>query len=162
MGPVALVAPDASAALALEPAAAALAPFGVGTWPLRLAPTLAAADLDAALARAEAAGTRVYVVAVRPGSDIAARLARRSVRPVLAVPLAGTTFRGLDALTQAVSLPAGSAVGALAIGKAGARNAGLLALAILALGDPGLAAALAAFRAEQTAAVLASRLPPEA
>jgi 5-(carboxyamino)imidazole ribonucleotide mutase len=69
------------------------------------------------------------------------------------VPIDSSPLRGLDALLATVQMPAGIPVGTLAIGKAGARNAGLLAGAIIARKDPAVRAALARFREKQTAAV---------
>ncbi len=73
--------------------------------------------------------------------------------PVLGVPVQSHSLNGLDSLLSIVQMPAGVPVGTVAIGRAGAVNAALLAAAILALGDPALAARLAAHRAAQTAAV---------
>ena len=74
--------------------------------------------------------------------------------PVLGVPVESKALSGLDSLLSIVQMPGGVPVGTLAIGKAGAKNAGLLAAQILALSDPALAARLAAWRADQTAQVL--------
>jgi 5-(carboxyamino)imidazole ribonucleotide mutase len=73
--------------------------------------------------------------------------------PVLGVPVESHALSGMDSLLSIVQMPAGVPVGTLAIGRAGAVNAGLLAASVLALGDPTLAARLDALRAEQTAAV---------
>ncbi len=73
--------------------------------------------------------------------------------PVLGVPVESQALKGMDSLLSIVQMPAGIPVGTLAIGRAGAVNAGLLAAAILATADPTLAARLDALRAEQTAAV---------
>jgi 5-(carboxyamino)imidazole ribonucleotide mutase len=73
--------------------------------------------------------------------------------PVLGVPVESHALKGMDSLLSIVQMPAGIPVGALAIGRAGAVNAGLLAAAILAGTDPALAARLDAFRAAQTDAV---------
>ncbi len=70
--------------------------------------------------------------------------------PVLGVPVEGKALQGMDSLLSIVQMPAGIPVGALAIGRSGAVNAGLLAAAILALQNPDIAAALAAWRARQT------------
>jgi 5-(carboxyamino)imidazole ribonucleotide mutase len=70
--------------------------------------------------------------------------------PVLGVPVESTALSGLDSLLSIVQMPAGIPVGTLAIGKAGAANAGLLAAAMLASGDEALAARLDAWRAQQT------------
>jgi 5-(carboxyamino)imidazole ribonucleotide mutase len=73
--------------------------------------------------------------------------------PVLGVPVESHALSGMDSLLSIVQMPAGVPVGTLAIGRSGAVNAGLLAAAVLALGDPALAARLDALRAEQTAGV---------
>jgi 5-(carboxyamino)imidazole ribonucleotide mutase len=73
--------------------------------------------------------------------------------PVLGVPIESKALKGMDSLLSIVQMPAGIPVGTLAIGKAGAVNAALLAAAMLANGDEALAARLAAWRAQQTDAV---------
>jgi 5-(carboxyamino)imidazole ribonucleotide mutase len=73
--------------------------------------------------------------------------------PVLGVPVESKTLHGLDSLLSIAQMPPGIPVGTLAIGSAGAKNAGLLAVAILALADKKLAAKLARFRARQTASI---------
>jgi len=79
--------------------------------------------------------------------------------PVLGVPVQSKALSGLDSLLSIVQMPRGVPVGTLAIGEAGAVNAGLLAAAIVALHDPAVAARLDAYRAAQTARVLAETLP---
>jgi 5-(carboxyamino)imidazole ribonucleotide mutase len=78
--------------------------------------------------------------------------------PVLGVPVESKALKGLDSLLSIAQMPKGVAVGTLAIGKAGAANAGHLAAQILALGDDVLRAKVARFRARQTAGVLTQRL----
>lgn len=80
--------------------------------------------------------------------------------PVLGVPVTSQALNGVDSLLSIVQMPAGIPVGTLAIGKAGAINAALLAAAILALSDAALAQRLAAYRAAQTEAV--PELPADA
>jgi 5-(carboxyamino)imidazole ribonucleotide mutase len=79
--------------------------------------------------------------------------------PVLGVPVQSAALNGLDSLLSIVQMPGGVPVATLAIGKAGATNAGLLAISILALSRPELREKLRAFRAEQTAKVREDRLP---
>jgi 5-(carboxyamino)imidazole ribonucleotide mutase len=102
----------------------------------------------AQLAR-EAAGRGVQVVICGAGAaaHLAGVVAAETELPVLGVPLAASDLKGLDALLATVQMPAGVPVGALAIGKAGARNAGLLAGRIIARGDPRVAEAVRAQRA---------------
>jgi 5-(carboxyamino)imidazole ribonucleotide mutase len=73
--------------------------------------------------------------------------------PVLGVPVKSKSLDGVDSLLSIMQMPGGIPVGTLAIGEAGAKNAGLLAAQILALSDEALATRIAAFRAEQTASV---------
>ena len=73
--------------------------------------------------------------------------------PVLGVPIETKALKGMDSLLSIVQMPAGIPVGTLAIGEAGAKNAGLMAAKILALSDPAVAARLAEFTARQTASI---------
>jgi len=88
-------------------------------------------------------GIRVFIVGAGAAAHLAGVVAAHSTLPVLGVPLSATDLNGLDALLSTVQMPAGIPVGTLAIGKAGAANAGWLAAAILALGDADLSARLA-------------------
>lgn len=92
---------------------------------------------------AVARGVGVFVVGAGGAAHLAGVVAAHTTRPVLGVPLAATDLQGLDALLATVQMPAGIAVGTLAIGKPGAANAAWLAASILALEDEGLAAKLA-------------------
>ncbi len=105
-------------------------------------------ERTARLAR-EAAGRGIEVIVCGAGAaaHLAGVVAAETDLPVLGVPLAGSDLKGLDALLATVQMPAGVPVGTLAIGKAGARNAGLLAARILAGRDPALAERLRAARA---------------
>jgi 5-(carboxyamino)imidazole ribonucleotide mutase len=86
-------------------------------------------------------------------------VAAHTILPVLGVPVQSSTLQGLDSLLSIVQMPAGVPVGTLAIGKAGATNAGLLAVAILAGSRPELRDKLRAFRREQTERVRQEPLP---
>ena len=85
-------------------------------------------------------GLRVIVCGAGAAAHLAGVVAAESELPVLGVPLAASDLKGLDALLSTAQMPGGVPVGTLAIGKAGARNAGLLAARILALSDPAVAA----------------------
>jgi 5-(carboxyamino)imidazole ribonucleotide mutase len=98
-------------------------------------------------------GLRVLIAGAGGAAHLPGMLSARTTLPVLGVPMPGHAMAGLDALLSIVQMPAGVPVGTLAIGRAGAVNAGLLAAAILALSDPALADRLDAWRAAQTAAV---------
>jgi len=102
---------------------------------------------------AQAAGYKIIVAGAGGAAALPGMIAALTALPVLGVPIETGALKGQDSLFSIVQMPAGAPVGALAIGKAGASNAGLLAAAILALADEGLAARLAAWRAAQSAAV---------
>ena len=85
--------------------------------------------------------------------------AAKTALPVLGVPVESKTLKGMDSLLSIVQMPAGIPVGTLAIGRAGAVNAALLAAAIVARSDEGVRERLARYRAEQTEAVLANPDP---
>ena len=99
---------------------------------------------------AEQRGLKVLIAAAGGAAHLAGVCASRTHLPVLGVPMQGWATDGLDALLATVQMPAGIPVGTLAIGKAGAINAALLAASILALGDPGLRARYLAYRQDQT------------
>ncbi len=108
---------------------------------------------------AQARGLRVIIAGAGGAAHLPGMLAAHTLVPVLGVPVAATGLNGLDALLSIVQMPGGVPVGTLAIGKAGARNAALLAAQILALHDPALTARLQALRDESEAQVLAEVLP---
>ena len=98
-------------------------------------------------------GFKVIIAGAGGAAHLPGMVAAMTTLPVLGVPVAATALQGQDALLSIVQMPAGVPVGTLAIGKAGATNAGLLAASILALADQGLAARLAAWRQARTDAV---------
>jgi 5-(carboxyamino)imidazole ribonucleotide mutase len=102
---------------------------------------------------ARAAGFRVIIAGAGGAAHLPGMIAALTPLPVLGVPVQSRALKGLDSLLSIVQMPAGVPVGTLAIGTAGATNAGLLAAAVLALGDAGLATRLDAWRAARTAAV---------
>jgi len=99
--------------------------------------------------------TKALIAAAGGAAHLAGVCAGQTLLPVLGVPMTGWALDGLDALLATVQMPAGIPVGTLAIGKAGAVNAALLAAAILALEDAELRARLQAFRLRQTEKALA-------
>lgn len=101
-------------------------------------------------------GLKVLIAGAGGAAALPGMVASLTALPVLGVPVESHALKGMDSLLSIVQMPGGIPVGTLAIGKAGAINAGLLAAAILALEDPALAARLAAFRAAQTASVVES------
>jgi len=102
---------------------------------------------------AEARGLKVVVAGAGGAAHLPGMAASMTALPVLGVPVESHALKGMDSLLSIVQMPAGVPVGTLAIGRAGAVNAALLAAAILSLSDPALAARLAAWRAAQTDAV---------
>jgi len=117
---------------------------------------------DAALdfaSSAAARGMKVLIGAAGGAAHLAGVLAAKTELPVLAVPMPSKHLQGLDSLLAMVQMPAGIPVATFAIGEAGATNAALFAISILALEDAALAKKLADFRARQTAKVLAKPLP---
>ncbi|MER2535695.1 MAG: 5-(carboxyamino)imidazole ribonucleotide mutase [Rhizobiaceae bacterium] len=102
---------------------------------------------------ARQAGHKVIIAGAGGAAHLPGMTASLTPLPVFGVPVESKALSGQDSLLSIVQMPAGIPVGTLAIGRAGAINAALLAAAVLALGDAALAARLDAFRAEQTAAV---------
>jgi 5-(carboxyamino)imidazole ribonucleotide mutase len=111
------------------------------------------AALDDYVEDVEARGAQVFVAAAGGAAHLAGVVASKTRRPVLGVPM-GTALGGIDSLLSTVQMPAGIPVGTLAVGRAGAVNAALLASAILALSDEALGDRLRSFREEQARAVL--------
>ena len=102
---------------------------------------------------AKAAGFKVVIAGAGGAAHLPGMAASMTELPVLGVPVKSKALKGMDSLLSIVQMPAGVPVAALAIGEAGAANAGILAAQILALSDAGLAGRLAAFRAAQTESV---------
>jgi 5-(carboxyamino)imidazole ribonucleotide mutase len=118
---------------------------------------------DAMFAYAEAAagrGLQAIIAGAGGAAHLPGMLAAKTTVPVLGVPVAGEHLRGVDALHSIVQMPKGIPVATFAIGKAGAANAALFAVALLALQDAALRTRLDAYRAEQTALAQSMVLPP--
>jgi 5-(carboxyamino)imidazole ribonucleotide mutase len=109
-------------------------------------------------ASAESRGLEVIVAAAGGAAHLAGVMAAHTVLPVLGVPMVGWSLDGLDSLLSTAQMPRGIPVGTLAIGKAGAVNAGLLAVSILAGSRPELRTKLKEFRKKQTDSILAEKL----
>jgi 5-(carboxyamino)imidazole ribonucleotide mutase len=105
---------------------------------------------------AKAAGIKVIIAGAGGAAHLPGMTASLTELPVLGVPVESKALKGMDSLLSIVQMPAGIPVATLAIGEAGAKNAGLLAAQILALQDPALAQRLADFRAALTASVAES------
>src|SRR6516225_4035103 len=120
---------------------------------------------DATLEYAESAekrGREVIIAAAGGAAHLAGVIAAKTTLPVLGVPMESKALKGLDSLLSLVQMPAGIPVGTLAIGRAGAINAALLAAAILGNRHPEVREALGRFRESQTAQVLANPDPAKA
>ena len=115
--------------------------------------------LFAYAASAAERGIKVIIAGAGGAAHLPGMCASKTHLPVLGVPVQSNALRGLDSLLSIVQMPKGIPVGTLAIGDAGAANAGLLAAQILATADEALAQRIIAFRAAQTEAVLAAELP---
>lgn len=98
-------------------------------------------------------GLKVIIAGAGGAAHLPGMTASHTSLPVLGVPVESAALKGLDSLLSIAQMPGGIPVGTLAIGKPGAKNAGLLAASIIALSDPKVAQALEAFRARQTASV---------
>ena len=107
---------------------------------------------------AEGRGMEVIIAAAGGAAHLAGVCAAHTLLPVLGVPMVSAALKGLDSLLSTAQMPAGIPVGTLAIGAAGAKNAALLAVAILANSRPELRNRLREFRAEQSANVLRETL----
>jgi len=104
-------------------------------------------------------GLKVIIAGAGSAAHLAGVVAGLTQLPVLGVPIPSSTLQGLDSLLSTAQMPGGIPVGTLAIGSAGAKNAALLAVAILALSDDKIRKSLEAFRKKQTEKVLAQPPP---
>ena len=105
------------------------------------------------VAEAEASGVHVFICAAGMAAHLAGVVASETTRPVIGVPIDASPLAGLDALLSTVQMPPGVPVATVAIGKAGARNAAVLACQILALADPDLALRLLSLKEEMAKTV---------
>ena len=137
----------------MSKAAAVLDALGVA-YETKIVSTHRTPERLVAYARSAAGrGLKVIVAGAGGAAHLPGMTASMTPLPVLGVPIATKSLGGLDSLYSIVQMPGGIPVGTLAIGEAGATNAGLLAAQILALSDPALAARVAAYREQQTASV---------
>ncbi|MFA4972718.1 MAG: 5-(carboxyamino)imidazole ribonucleotide mutase [bacterium] len=140
----------------MEEARRALAELGV-TSRMHIASAHRTPDKAAELARkAKAEGIRVVIAGAGFAAHLAGAIAANTTLPVIGVPLDSSSLKGLDALLATVQMPAGIPVATVAVGKAGARNAGILAAQMLALSDDVLAKKLEESRKEMAKKVEAT------
>jgi len=143
----------------MQHACAILEQFGV-PYEKRVTSAHRTPDLMAEYGRtARSRGLKVIIAGAGGAAHLPGMMAAHTTLPVLGVPVKGSSLDGLDSLLSIVQMPAGVPVSTFAIGRAGAVNAGLAAVAILALSDPALTAKLDSYRAELREAVAASCLP---
>lgn len=137
----------------LREASDTLTSLGV-TWAMRVSSAHRTPERTHQLvAEAEAAGTQVFLCAAGMAAHLAGVVAAQTTRPVIGVPVDASPLGGLDALLSTVQMPPGVPVATTAVGKAGARNAALLACQILALADPVLARRLKDLKQEMARGV---------
>ncbi|MES1981159.1 MAG: 5-(carboxyamino)imidazole ribonucleotide mutase [Pseudomonadota bacterium] len=106
-----------------------------------------------------AQGAQCFIAGAGGAAHLAGVIAGKTTLPVLGVPIPSKYLKGMDSLLSIVQMPKGIPVATFAIGEAGAANAGLFAVAMLALNDAALARKLAEYRAQQAAAIAATTLP---
>ncbi len=151
--PVALIMGSRSDWPTMQAAGDALSELGVA-WSKRVISAHRTPDRMYAFAKgAAASGIKVIIAGAGGAAHLPGMTASLTTLPVLGVPVRTKTMDGLDSLLSIVQMPGGVPVGTLAVGEAGARNAGLMAARILALSDPALARRLAANAAALTESV---------
>ena len=146
----------------MAPAADILTEFGVAFECRVVSAHRMPDDLFAYADTAKERGLQAIIAGVGGAAHLPGMLAAKTTVPVLGVPVASKHLNGVDSLHSIVQMPKGIPVATFAIGTAGAANAALFAVAMMANHSPDLAAALAAFRAKQTEAARAMQVPPVA
>ena len=143
----------------MQQAARSLADFGVAYEARALSAHRSPDALIAWVEDLAQRGAQCFIAGAGGAAHLAGVVAAKTALPVLAVPMPSKHLQGLDSLLSMVQMPKGIPVATFAIGDAGAANAGLFAVSMLALNDAALAKKLADFRKKQADAVLAARLP---
>jgi 5-(carboxyamino)imidazole ribonucleotide mutase len=145
----------------MQHAAQILQQFGIGHETQVVSAHRMPDDMFAYAEQARARGLKAIIAGAGGAAHLPGMLAAKTTVPVLGVPVAGKHLSGVDSLHSIVQMPKGIPVATFAIGAAGATNAALFAVALLANDDPALAERLDAFRAEQTRAARAMVVPPQ-
>jgi 5-(carboxyamino)imidazole ribonucleotide mutase len=143
----------------MEPAARQLKEFGIPYDAKALSAHRTPDALNEWIEASEKHGVRCFIAAAGGAAHLAGVIAAKTTLPVLGVPMPSKHLQGLDSLLSMVQMPKGIPVATFAIGEAGAANAALFAVSMLALSDANLAKKLEEFRDRQTKAVLAAKLP---
>ena len=143
----------------MKEAAQQLKDFGIAYEARALSAHRTPAELEAWIKDMEKRGCKAFIAGAGGAAHLAGVVAAQTLLPVLGVPIPSKYLKGLDSLLSIVQMPKGIPVATFAIGEAGAANAGLFAVAMLALGDAGLAQRLRDFRGKQADAVKRAKLP---
>ena len=143
----------------MQQAAKQLTDFGVAFEVKALSAHRTPAELETWVGKLERGGAKCFIAGAGGAAHLAGAVAARTTLPVLGVPMPSKHLQGLDSLLSIVQMPKGIPVATFTIGDAGAANAALFAVAMLALGDAKLAGRLQAFRKKQADAVRSARLP---
>ena len=143
----------------MQQAAKQLTEFGVPFEAQALSAHRTPAELEAWVDKLERGGAKCFIAGAGGAAHLAGVIAARTTLPVLGVPMPSKHLQGLDSLLSIVQMPKGIPVATFAIGDAGAANAALFAVAMLALNDAKLARRLQTFRKRQADAVRSARLP---
>ena len=143
----------------MKEAAQQLKDFGVAYEARALSAHRTPAELEAWIKDMEKRGCKAFIAGAGGAAHLAGVVAAQTLLPVLGVPIPSKYLKGLDSLLSMVQMPKGIPVATFAVGEAGAANAGLFTVAMLALGDAKLAARLKAFRAKQADNVKKAKLP---
>ncbi|MDC8759629.1 5-(carboxyamino)imidazole ribonucleotide mutase [Janthinobacterium fluminis] len=133
--------------------------FGVSYEARALSAHRTPKELEAWLADMESRGAQAFIAGAGAAAHLAGVVAASTILPVFGVPIPSKYLKGMDSLLSTVQMPKGIPVATLAIGEAGAANAALAVVAVLALNDAGMKAKLTAFRATQADKVRNAKLP---
>jgi len=143
----------------MQEAAKQLKDFGVAYEAKALSAHRTPAELEAWIEDMEKRGCKAFIAGAGGAAHLAGVVAAKTMRPVLGVPMPSKYLKGMDSLLSIAQMPKGIPVATFAIGEAGAANAALFVVAMLALGDAALKGKLAAFRAQQAENVKNTKLP---
>jgi len=143
----------------MKQAAQQLKDLGVSYEARALSAHRTPAELEAWIKDMEQRGAKAFIAGAGGAAHLAGVVAAQTLLPVLGVPIPSKYLKGLDSLLSIVQMPKGIPVATFAIGEAGAANAGLFAVAMLALEDAALAQRLRAFREKQADSVKRAKLP---
>ena len=133
--------------------------FGISYDARALSAHRTPAELEQWMAEMEASGAQAFIAGAGAAAHLAGVVAAKTILPTFGVPIPSKYLKGLDSLLAMVQMPKGIPVSTLAIGEAGAANAGLSVVAILALHDPAIKAKLVKYRADQAEKVRNAKLP---